>query len=308
MKLTHKAKRWIQTTNTTTNKRKHSMGARRKVIAQPVSPFMVRLARKRSWLLSLVLLGLVVAAGEGLLTTSAIPLLPIKSIELIGQLRNINSLEVQQAVAQQVRAGFFTVDVNAVKQAAEQLPWAQSVSVRRVWPDQLQIAVTEQQAIARWGDKAVLNAEGKLFYPTAQAMPANVVQLDGPPGTYAQLFTHYRELQGILTEQGLNIKRLWLTPRRAMQLELDNGIRLVLGKVRSTNESSALVARFAEAYGKALAKSTRKIRSVDLRYANGFSVKWAEKNKTTTSKKTPSYSLRKEESQLGRAHEDVFYG
>ena len=277
------------------------MGARRKVIAQPVSPLMVRMARKRSWLLSLALLGLLFAAGEGLLNTSAIPLLPIKSIELTGSLRNINGQEVQQAIARQVQAGFFSVDVNAVKLAAEQLPWAQSVSVRRVWPDQLQIAVTEQQAVARWGDKAVINANGDLFYPAAQAMPKHVVQLDGPPGSHKLLFEHYRELRDILAQQHLTISRLWLDQRRAMALELDNGMRLVLGKVRSTNESTALIARFAQAYGKALAGSRRKISSVDLRYSNGFSVLWAEDNKT--SKKTPPQG-----SQLGKAPKDVFYG
>ena len=70
---------------------------------------------------------------------------------------------------------------------------------------------------------------------------------------------------------------------------------------RSTNESTALIARFAQAYGKALAGSRRKISSVDLRYSNGFSVLWAEDNKT--SKKTPPQG-----SQLGKAPKDVFYG
>ena len=272
-----------------------------KVIAQPVSPLIVRLSRKRSWLLSLALLGMLFAAGDGLLNTSSTPLLPIKSIALLGELQHLDGQEVQQAIASRVRAGFFSVDVNAVKQAAEQLPWAQSVSVRRVWPDQLQIAVTEQKAVARWGDKAVLNAAGDLFYPAAKAMPTNVVQLDGPKGSDHMLLRQYRELQDILTEQGLTISRLSLDPRRAMEMELVNGIHLMLGKVRSISESSALITRFAQAYGKVLAHSPKKIGSVDLRYANGFSVLWADPN--NSNKKTPTQG-----SQLGKAPKGVFYG
>jgi len=276
-------------------------GRKTKVIAQPVSPLIVRLTKRRSWLLSLAILGLLFAAGAGVLKNTGAPLLPIKSIELLGTMQHLDGKQVEQAVASSLRAGFFSVDVKAVKQEAEQLPWAQSVSVRRVWPDQLQIAVTEQKAMARWGDKAVLNAAGELFYPPAQAMPTDVVQLNGPKGSQHMLFNQYRELQDILAEQGLKISRLSLDKRRAMEMELDNGIHLMLGKVRGLSESAALISRFTQAYGKLLAHGPKKISSVDLRYANGFSVQWAEPN--NSNKSTPA-----RESPLGKAPKDVVYG
>jgi cell division protein FtsQ len=66
------------------------------------------------------------------------------------------------------------------------------------------------------------------------------------------------------------LKRLVLTPRRTWEIELTNGIRLVLDR-RDTGKK---IERFAEVYAQHLAAKAANVQLVDLRYANGFAVRW----------------------------------
>jgi cell division protein FtsQ len=78
--------------------------------------------------------------------------MPLRSVQVEGEFRKLSAEHLQHAVANAVRGGFFTVNVDAVRRAAESLPWVASARVRRVWPDALQLHVVEQRAAARWGE------------------------------------------------------------------------------------------------------------------------------------------------------------
>jgi cell division protein FtsQ len=36
--------------------------------------------------------------------------------------------------------------------------------LRRRWPDKLEVVIEEHQALARWGNVALVNTHGELFY------------------------------------------------------------------------------------------------------------------------------------------------
>ncbi len=89
--------------------------------------------------------------------------LPIRRVQISGQFLHLTSAQLQAAVAGTVVGGFFTVDVEAVMRAARTLPWVDTASVRRVWPDTLRLEVTEQTPLARWGEHDLLNRRGERF-------------------------------------------------------------------------------------------------------------------------------------------------
>lgn len=250
------------------------MGARRSMAAQPAAPLLIRLFNKRIWFVGLASVAVYVAiTGTGVLFDQV---LPIRSIEVTGQFQGLKIASLEKAVAGYVSAGFFGADVNAIKHAAEQLPWASSVSVRRVWPDRIQLEVTEQQAIARWGDDTVINDAGELFHPGPDNLPADLAQLRGPEGTHTLLLSHFMGLQPVLAARGLAVTSLAYNRRRAIEIGLNNGVRLLIGRVRDVQESIALINRFAIAWDYALVNRAENISSVDLRYTNGFSVQWKD--------------------------------
>lgn len=196
--------------------------------------------------------------------------LPIAAVKVEGQFHHLNKQQLQQAAVAYTAGGFFNVDVDAVRDAVLRLPWVNAVSVRRVWPDTLRIDVVEHLPVARWGSGGLVNSQGALFFPPAASYPAELPELQGPQGSEARVAARYRDIDKTLKPLALHVSRVSLDDRRAWRIELDNGALLVLGHVAD----DARLTRFARLYPIALAARAADIGEVDLRYTNGFAVRW----------------------------------
>ena len=223
-----------------------------------------------------------VVLAYGLLTGRLIdsPLFPINTIQVVGEVKNIEKQTLQDAMQIYMQNGFFTLNVVALKQTVENLQWIESASVRRIWPDKVRVAITEQKAIARWGDQGLINSNGTVFNPGEENYPQNLVRFNGPDGMRLELLDLYQELQTMLLPYNLEIASMDINSRRALEMELHNGIKFVFGKQRDIGESAQLVNQFLIACEKGLAKKLDSIKLVDLRYTNGFSVQWKSENKS----------------------------
>ena len=82
----------------------------------------------------------------------------------------------------------------------------------------------------------------------------------------------YQAMQGMLEPLGLRISHLTMNERRAWSLYLNNGLQLRLGR----NDAHLRLLRFVRVYAKVLKPQQDKIDSVDLRYTNGFAVRWRD--------------------------------
>lgn len=204
--------------------------------------------------------------------------LPIRSVQIAGQFRHLTSEQLQAAVANTVRGGFFTVDVAAVMRAARTLPWVDVASVRRVWPDTLRLEVVEQVPLARWAEHDLLNRRGERFTPAADTLPTGLPELQGPAGLEAATTASYYEMSKALAPDGLKITRLIQDERRSWHVTLDNGIELRLGR----DDAYPRLLRFVRLYPKVLASRATEIATIDLRYTNGFAVAWNHQADTTT--------------------------
>lgn len=198
--------------------------------------------------------------------------LPIRSVKVEGAFQHLNEQQLQRTVSTHIHGGFFGVDIDAIREAVYERPWVDTVQVRRVWPDRLYIHVTEHQPLARWGNNGLVDVNGVWFGAEQEAFTEALPQLDGPKGFERQLAQRYRTLSERLQPIQLRPVRLVVTERRAWQMTLDNGIQLRFGR----GDVDALLARFARVYPRALSESAQRIAAVDLRYTNGFAVRWKE--------------------------------
>lgn len=228
------------------------------------------LGRKaRATLLAGVFAGLALSGGWWLMQPDT---LPIQRVTIEGEFRYLTQQDLYLAIGDLATGGFFNVDVHAVKAAAETLPWVDRAAVRRVWPDTLRVEIIEQQPLAHWGEREVVNARGTVFAQDGMTLPAGLPRFYGPDGTAEIVVERYRILSAQLSAAGLAIAELRLSPRRAWELNLNNGLHLALG--RAVNNSQ--LQRFVNVYHRALASQTAAIKSVDLRYSNGFAVRWQD--------------------------------
>jgi len=202
--------------------------------------------------------------------------LPFKKIQVYGSLEWVDRDKLNALVLHDIDGGFFSLNVKGLKQNLEQLAWIKSVSIRRVWPDVLQLMVTEQQPVAVWNDESIINRNGELFMPAMEQLPDEMVQITGPTGMYETLVEHYKALSAMTADLGLQITNINVNDRRAMKVTLSNGVQLFMGRVRDTSDSGIEIMRFVRAYKATLAPQIDRIQFVDLRYTNGFAVRWKQ--------------------------------
>ncbi len=211
---------------------------------------------------------------------------PVRAVQFEGEFRHVTQVQLAAAVEGAVQGNFLRLDLDAVKARAESLPWVYQAEVRRRWPRDLTVRITEQQLLARWNDyrdvggRATPGAvadESEWVNQGAHAvrvggndLPSDVPLLEGPAGTQAIVYERFQDFNRLLADAGLQVRKLTLTPRRTWELELTGGFMLVLDRVQPDKK----LERFAHVYARTLARTGTPIRRVDLRYTNGFSVEW----------------------------------
>lgn len=206
--------------------------------------------------------------------------LPIRHVIITGQLAHLNKTKLRRIVDQNLRAGFFGVNLHAISQALDALPWVANARVRRIWPDALQIRIEEQRPVATWDGVALLNASGQVFKPSRDTFPKHLPALSGPAGKEDELVRRYFAVRKLFGSAGLEVRSLHENARRAFSLELSNGIEVIIGR----DWSLARMKKMLAVYRRLLSQKTSAIARIDLRYPNGFSVAW--KKAYATSNKT----------------------
>ena len=207
----------------------------------------------------------VAAAGQWLADPAT---LPVKKVRVEGDFRHLTANQLEAAVTPFLPAGFFSLDVEAVQGAAEALPWVAGASVRRLWPDTVRIRVDEHRPLARWGGDEVVSHLGVRFKP--KRLPEGLPRFDGQSGLERAMTERYGVMRGALKPLGVSIERLAVDRRRAWRMGLSNGVELMLGR----REVEHRLWRFVQFYPGALAPRASKVRTVDMRYPNGFAVQW----------------------------------
>jgi cell division protein FtsQ len=204
----------------------------------------------------------------------ALQIVRVEAISPQQPLTHITAPLLRSAASGPIRGTFFTVDLEAVRESFETVPWVRRAEVRRIWPNTLLVGIEEHRPLAIWGDGRLVNREGELFVANPEEAEADqtLVAFSGPPGSEADMTRRWRELNEQLAPLNLTIESLTLSPRHAWTARFDNGLTLVLGREQDVSIASR-IERWVSAYPLAQARLSREAVSVDLRYPNGFAVR-----------------------------------
>ncbi len=229
---------------------------------------------KRWWmgLFLLLLLSLVAWAIHTALDPRRVP---VGAVRVEGEFQYLSRARLEQVITGQLQEGFFLVDLDSVREAVASLPWVKAVTVRRVWPDRLHVRVVERRVAARWDGGGLVDEDGEPFSPAQQHLPEDLPVLAGPEGSQVLLLGSYREFSRWLAPLS-PVRHASMDARRSWRLELADGTRLVLGR----QPAEARLRRFARVFPAVQADQGSRAEQVDLRYPNGFAVRWSEKPNT----------------------------
>lgn len=224
------------------------------------------------WVQRVLLVLVVVAVTAPLAVYAKLALdVPVSGLVIDAQFQRVSQQTIQATVEEELARGFLGARLSHLRESLESLPWVDRASVRRVWPDKIHLALTEQVAAARWGEKGLLNTRGELFIQSQPHEFEELPSLSGSDDKIGAVAAQYLALRGPLVERGLGrLRAISLDERGAWRFILGNGIEVRLGR-RDARERAERFLQVASAF---VLRNETKIRYVDMRYSNGFAVGW----------------------------------
>jgi len=223
-----------------------------------------------SALLAVAALG-VLAAGAFMAHTGG-ALLPFRWVDVSGSFARVSAEQIRAAVGPAATRGFFGVDLGEVRASALALPWVAEAEVRKVWPDTLEVRIRERQVLGRLGVDRLVDVAGNIFQARGAGEARGLPLLDAEPAQMPQLAEYYQQAQRGVDSIGRQISAARISPRGALQLQLNDGLEVQLG----SREQMLRWQRFVGSLPRMAALDPRPIAAVDLRYTHGYAVRYVE--------------------------------
>ena len=209
---------------------------------------------------------------------------PMRKLEVSGPFARVSADDVRAAVLPKVQSGFFAVRMEPIRSAVAALPWVQSVEVRKRWPDQLIVQLTERRPFARWGNSQLLSDQGQVFAAPGDPSLATLPAFDGPPSRTADVVALYNRSLPLFAASGRQVQGVSLSERGSWELHLRDGADVVVGR----NDPQERLNRFAHLLPQiAAARQGSVLLRADLRYTNGFALSWRDPPATTPKHSSP---------------------
>jgi len=196
--------------------------------------------------------------------------MPIRYVRTAGVFQYLGKDEVKTALEPLVATSFFSADMQAIQQAVAALPWVASVTVKRVWPDAIDIKVDEKKPYVRWGQNSLLSERGELFTPRQVRRFNNLPLLNGPEQQEKKVLEIMKGIRTELADQSLTLAEFNVNDRWAWKIKLTSGMQIELGR----NEQLKKLQRFLKTLAVLGQERINSIASVDLRYPNGYAIAW----------------------------------
>ena len=231
-----------------------------------VLPRPARLPRRgaRALLAVMIALGVAVPIAAGVVT------FPVQSVRISGEFVRVSEADIERAVQPLLVPGLIRIDVDALRRAALAVPGVREATVRRAWPDSVEIFVIERVAVARWASGGFLEIDGTYFAPAHGGGPADALpMLAGPEGSQPRVLDLHVALERVLAPLGMPVAATELTGRGVLYATLRDGPRLVMRPEAVRND----VGTYALALARVMAERLHEVERVDFRYPTGFAVR-----------------------------------
>ncbi|HXS74058.1 MAG TPA: cell division protein FtsQ/DivIB [Rhodanobacteraceae bacterium] len=223
-----------------------------------------------AWLIAITLIALpIVGVLQGWFAADR---WPVRQLQVQGEFVHVDADELKKAVAPSLRAGFFALDLDRVRDEVAALPWIAQVEARKRWPDTLELHVRELHPFAHWGEGRLLGDDGRLFVVPGADAVANLPHLSGPDDRVSEVVDFYTQALRDFAPFRLRVETVELSERGSWNLTLANGASIVIGRDMPEQK----LARFVAVMPKLMAGRAIRFTYADLRYSNGFAVKWAD--------------------------------
>ena len=149
---------------------------------------------------------------------------PVAAVSLSGE-RHVSRAEIFAAAGVSDRASLLFLDVETARRNLEAVPWIAEATVRKLYPDRLQITLTERKPFALWqvdGKISVIGPEGTVITPLTDPKFASLPFVVGRGAAVrAKAFLARLDRHPAIRDQ---VRASVLVAERRWNLKLKNGI------------------------------------------------------------------------------------
>ena len=227
----------------------------------------------RMVLMALLFIGLIWLIGHEMevrLPAVKIASLPIKYVRTEGVFQYLSKDNVKAALQPLVTTAFFDADMQAMQKAVSALPWVETVTVKRVWPEAIDIKITEKKPYVRWNKDSLITEQGVIFTPKNIEEFINLTVLSGPDRQQVKVLEMMKGIKTTLADQSMELTEFSVNDRGAWKIRLSTGLELLLGR----NDQLKKLQRFLKTLTVLKQEQVDAMAIVDLRYPNGYAVSW----------------------------------
>lgn len=199
---------------------------------------------------------------------------PIRWLEVDGQFDRVSAEQLRAGLSPLVNGTYFTVDLGRVREAAFRQPWVSEAVVQKVWPDTVRVEVEEYRPVAHWTQGRLIAQDGSAFEVPGADEIQGLPWLSSPDAGLEDVVSAWQNYNNLLAPVGLEIERIQLDPRGSWNLVLTNGTQVRLGRENAERRLMRLV----QSWPLLTASRDGVPAGVDLRYTNGFAVRWPQQD------------------------------
>ena len=196
---------------------------------------------------------------------------PIHNVHISG-IKNANKENINEYAEKYLKnKSFFLLNMSELKKELEKIEWVDSVSIRRDYPRVVILSIKEHKPLVIWNNKSYINNNGEIFF--VKDVSKNLPRLNSKNNRSQALFKYFSFFSDNLLKNKINDKIVEISENniRSLSVLLSSGITIRFGS-KNINDKMKI---FFKSYKKILNTSDlKKIRYIDMRYSNGFSIGW----------------------------------
>lgn len=216
---------------------------------------------------------------------------PINTVQVIGPLKLVSKQDIQNSLFKLniTEQGFFHIDMQEVKDSLDTNPWMQNIDITKVWPDTLRIKFDEDRPLAYLKNQGIITQRDCKLVKVNDSLkdsllkndnrsenyPKNLPILVGNEKKTKKLCDTLEKLRISVKPIDVGIKKLVISQRNALYIELDNRLIVLFGK----QDLNKRINRFVKVYNKIKEDYVVKSKDanmsyiyIDMRYHNGLAV------------------------------------
>ena len=202
----------------------------------------------------------------------------LEKYRIYSPLKQLKEEQVNKVLDKYVGSSFWKLNIEKIHSDLVHVDWVYKAEVTRRWPNALSVKLEEQVPVVRWGDSALLNQSGDVFYPYHIAEFSDYVVLRGEDVDAKKMLAKlvifqekFNQLTWVIKQVDKRVDKGWL-------IKFVAGQEVIVG----IESWESILDRFIISYPKVKESIRKDAQVYDLRYSDGFVVKILDKEEITS--------------------------